>query len=203
MKILLGTNNKHKVIELENIIKEFNLNIELYSLNDMKEKFDEPVEDGNSYYENALIKAKYYYEKYQIPVIADDAGLEVYALNNRPGIFSARYASDGVSHASSKDNRLKILNELKDINDRRACFRCEVVYYDGNLIYSGIGIMEGEIMNCEDGNNGFGYDSIFYLPKYNSTVARLSEEEKNKISHRHHAMKALIAILTKNINFSS
>lgn len=197
MKILLGTNNKHKIKEIKDILNENEINIEVLSLADFSLSIQEPVEDGNSYYENALIKAKYYYEQFKIPVIADDTGLEVFTLNNQPGIFSSRFASQSGEHSSSYDNRKKLLDEMKDKINRNASFKCVMVYYDGKNIYEGKGQMDGEITTKEIGDNGFGYDSIFYLPEYKTSVAELDEKAKNMISHRHNALINLIEILTK------
>lgn len=202
MKILLGTNNKHKIKEIKDILNENKIYMEILSLADFPLEVIEPVEDGNTYFENALIKAKYYYELFNIPVIADDTGLEVLALDNRPGIFSSRYASQNGEHSSSFDNRKKILDEMKDKSNRSASFKCVMVYYDGKNIIEGKGQMDGEITIKEIGDNGFGYDSIFYIPKYKSSVATLDENTKNLISHRHNALINLINILTKKgLNF--
>lgn len=197
MKILLGTSNKHKILEINDILKHLNLSIEVITLNDMPIKYQEPTENGSTYLENALIKAKYYYEKYQLPVITDDTGLEVETLNGKPGIYSSRYAGDGKYATSSSDNRKKLLNDLQGETNRKALFKCVMVYYDGESMVVGNGQMDGEILNVEVGNNGFGYDSLFYLPRYGCSVSELGENEKNKISHRFFALVNLIDNLTK------
>lgn len=198
MKVLFGTSNEHKIKEVKEIIAKHKLDIVLLSLKDMDVLYDEPIEDGESFLDNAIIKAKYYYEKYQIPVISDDSGLEVVALNGLPGIHSARYASINTYNSSSKDNRVKLLKELENKTNRNAKFTCVVVYYDGVNLINASGEVSGEILNHEQGDNGFGYDSLFYLPNYGKTMAEISEEEKNKLSHRGNAVESLIDLLTKN-----
>lgn len=194
MKILIGTNNLHKLDEFKKIFNEENINIELISLKEMEIKYDDPIEDGNSFYENALIKAKYFYDKYKIPCISDDSGIVVDALNGMPGIYSARYASLSGMENSSINNRHLLLENMNDIKNRKAHFECALVYYDGEQIITSTGIMEGEIAIKESGNNGFGYDPIFILPQYNKTIGELDEKIKNKLSHRY---KAIIDFINK------
>ncbi len=191
MKILLATNNEHKVKEFNEIFEENKVNIELLSLKEF-EKVEEPVEDGNSFYENALIKAKYYYDLFKIPVLADDSGLVVDALNGEPGIHSARFASTNTHNASSKDNRIKLLKLMEDETNRKAHFVCSLIFYDGEKIINTNGEFHGEVALRESGENGFGYDSIFYLPEYGKIVSSLDEKTKNKLSHRYKAVKAMI-----------
>lgn len=197
MKILFGTSNAHKIQEVKDIFKEKNIDAELLSLKDMEKQYDEPLEDGQTFLDNAVIKAKYYYEKYHMTVIADDSGLEVDALNGMPGVLSARYASTTTHNASSGDNRKKLLKELEDVNNRAAHFTCVMVYYDGVNLISATGYVNGVITDKEIGNNGFGYDSLFYLPNFDKTMAEIDEEQKNKVSHRGNAVDSLLNILTK------
>ncbi len=191
MKILLATNNEHKVKEFKEIFEEQQIKIELLSLKEFP-KVEDPVEDGSTFYENALIKAKYYYDLFKIPVFADDSGLVVEALNGEPGIHSARFASTTIHNASSKDNRLKLLKLMETKTNRKAHFVCSLVYYDGEKIINTNGEFYGEIAFAESGENGFGYDSLFYLPEYGQTVSSLDEMTKNKLSHRYKAVKAMI-----------
>ena len=197
MKLLFGTSNKHKIHEVKEIIARHHINIEIVSLNDMEVKYPEPIETGKTFLENAIIKAKYYYEKYSMPVISDDSGLVVDALKGLPGVFSARFASTHTHNATSKDNRVKLLTELGSCKNRNAHFVCSIVYYDGAHIVSESGIVDGVITYEEIGSNGFGYDSLFFIPSLNKTMAEISEDEKNVLSHRGKAVNNLLDILTK------
>lgn len=195
MKILLGTKNQHKVKELQKIAKEYP-NFEFISLNELK-FVEEPIEDGTSFYENALIKARYYYEMYHIPVITDDSGIVVNALNGKPGIYSARYASTNGKDASSIQNRQKLLNDLKEITNRKAYFECDMVFYDGTTTINTSGVFEGEILNEEIGENGFGYDPIFFASCLGKPLGLVSEEIKNQYSHRFLAFSKLLSLLNE------
>lgn len=192
MKVILGTNNLHKLEEFREIFKQNNINIELISLKELNMKIDEPCEDGKTFYENALIKAKYYYDYYKMPVIADDSGICCNALGGLPGIYSARYASTDGSNSNSIDNLKKLLYDMKNYEDRSAYFECSIVYYDGNEVINGNGKFYGEIMTEEKGSNGFGYDPIFYLKEYGKTVSELDSALKNKLSHRYQAIMDFI-----------
>lgn len=200
MVILLGTKNKDKVRELREICTEImgENPIELISLEEMP-YFEEPIEDGNSFYDNALIKAKYYFDVYKIPVITDDSGLVVEALDGKPGIYSARYASHTSKDASDKDNREKLLLEMKGIVHRDAYYQCDMIYYDGVNIFAGTGILQGAILEKEIGNNGFGYDSIFQVSSIHMPLGLLDEAQKNKISHRRNAFEMLLKQIKNKI----
>lgn len=190
--IVLATNNNHKLAEFRQILHEYNI----LSLKDI-EFYNEIIEDGNSFAENALIKAKtisnYLLEQNkEYIVIADDSGLCVESLNNEPGIYSARYA--GIN-ATDYDNRMKLLNELKN-KDKEAYFNCTIVIYYPTDEYKIVnGQTFGKITEEENGSNGFGYDSIFYSYELNKTFGQASEEEKNKVSHRSKAIEELIKII--------
>lgn len=191
MKVLLATKNKHKVKELTHIFENSQLEIVLLNLTDFPE-IEEPVEDGHTFIENAIIKAKYYYAHFGIPVISDDSGIVVDALDGAPGIYSARYASVNQANASSADNRKKLLAEMEGITQRNAHFECAMVYYDGTTCFTSTGKTEGLILEKEVGHNGFGYDTLFYAFEYEKPMGLLSEDEKNQISHRGKASRALI-----------
>lgn len=191
MRVLLATKNKHKVKELVAIFGNSQLDIEMLNLADFSE-VEEPVEDGNTFLENAIIKAQYYYNQFGIPVISDDSGIVVDALDGAPGIYSARYASVNQLNATSADNRRKLLIEMKGITQRSAHFECAMVYYDGAECITTTGKTEGFILEEEVGQNGFGYDTLFYALEYEKPMGLLSEEEKNQISHRGKASRALI-----------
>ena len=179
MKILLASHNKGKINEFVNLLSD--LNIE-FCLLDEFEKVEEPLEYGETLVENALIKAKYYYDLFKLPVIADDTGLFIKGLNNEPGVHAARYSGTG-----EDGNRKKVLENLKS-NDRSAYFETVLVYFDGKTLISSNGRLFGEIAYKEIGDMGFGYDSIFYIPSYQKTLAEIGPIEKNKISHRHNAI---------------
>lgn len=197
MKILIGTKNKHKLKELQDIAKKYS-NFEFISLNEVND-VEEPVEDGTTFYENALIKAKYYYEAYHMPVIADDSGIIVEALNGKPGIYSARYASTDGKDASSIRNRKKLLKELEGVTNRRAYFECDMVYYDGTTTFHTTGLFEGEILEDEIGDNGFGYDPIFLAYSLGKPLGLVSDEIKNQCSHRFFAFNKLLSLLKENL----
>ena len=182
MKILIASKNIGKVKEFKKILADFN--IEFCTLNEFS-SVEEPIETGETLIENALIKAKYYFDLFKVPVIADDTGLFIKGLNYEPGVNTARYSGLG-----DQGNRQKVLNNLKS-DDRSAYFETALIYYDGVNIVSSVGNLFGEISSTEMGNNGFGYDSIFYVPKYNKTLAELDSDVKNSISHRYNAIKGM------------
>lgn len=186
MKILIATNNSHKVKEFKEILKDFQ-DIELITPNELGINL-EPNENGNSFEENSKIKCLEFYKASQIPVVADDSGLEIDALNKQPGIYSSRFAGE---NASDKDNRIKVLQLLDKVNskDKTARFRCVITYYDGEMLEYFNGSVEGKIIDDERGMNGFGYDPIFIPDHFEHTFAELDEEIKNQISHRAIALK--------------
>lgn len=187
-QIVFATNNKHKLEEIRNIL-DHTLNI--LSLDDINCHEDIP-ETGSTIEENALIKARYIKEKYDYDCFADDTGLEIKSLNNEPGVYSARYA--GNDHNSEK-NMQKVLENLKDKNDRSACFRTCIALITGNKEYLFEGKIEGQIITEKKGESGFGYDPIFVPDGYTQTFAELGNDIKNKISHRALAVKKLINFL--------
>ena len=201
MKVLIGTNNLHKLDEFKKIFKEENIDIDVIALKEMPFTVDEPIEDGKNFYENALIKAKYFYDCYHIPCISDDSGIVVDALNGMPGIYSARYGSLYGLDNSSSNNRKVLLEKMKNENNRNAHFECTLVYYDGDKIISSTGIMKGQIAYEEVGTKGFGYDPIFFIPEYNQTVGELDEGIKNKLSHRYNAIINFVSKLKDNKNW--
>ena len=163
------------------------LEVEVLSLNDFP-GVPEIVEDGHTYLENARKKARAVAESTGETALADDSGLEVDALHGAPGIYSARYAGDG---ASDEDNLQKLLADLKDVprDKRGAAYHCVLVFYkpDGSAeVFTGR--WEGRINDVPLGDGGFGYDPVFVLPERGLTVAQLSAEEKNRLSHRSQAL---------------
>ena len=188
MKIILATHNDHKTEEIRKIFKD--TNISFLSLKDLNDS-NEVVEDGKTFKENAYIKAKYIFDKYHLPTLADDSGLEVKALNNEPGIYSSRYA--GGDYVSAMNN---IIKRLDDKDDRTADFNCSICFIDENgkehyfeeKVY-------GKIAYKITGKLGFGYDPIFM---YNGICfADMEMEEKNKVSHRGKAFKKFYEFITR------
>lgn len=188
MKICFATNNPNKLSELKT---QLGGSIELISLNEIN--FDEDIpETGNTLEANSLQKAQYIWDRFQIPTIADDTGLEVESLNGRPGVYSARYAGE---NCSSEDNMVKLIEELKGKESRCAAFKTIVTYLNGEEIHQFEGVCEGEIREIKSGKDGFGYDPIFQPKGFNVTFAEMSMEQKNKISHRGIAVSKLVEFL--------
>ncbi len=178
-KIIFATGNRHKAEEVKAIFG--NADIELITLNDLE---NPPViiEDGKTFEENSLIKARTVFEKYKLPVIADDSGLEVEQLNGAPGIYSARYSGE---EGNYKKNNEKLLADLKDFPEpHKARFVCVVSYIDSEQVVVAEGELQGEIIGEYRGVNGFGYDPLFVPTGYSKSLAEITPEEKNKISHR-------------------
>ncbi|SNZ09630.1 XTP/dITP diphosphohydrolase [Persephonella hydrogeniphila] len=200
-KVLVATTNKGKLKEFEQILSQFG--IQVISLEDMKQKV-EIEEDRETFLENAIKKAKIYGDFYKIPVIAEDAGLEVEALNGYPGVYSARfYDIDFGGKETVKENKdvaniNKLLRLLKEKENREARFVSVVVFYKPEDF--GIwteGYCYGKIIDKPRGNKGFGYDPVFIPEGYTKTMAELDPEEKNRISHRGKAVKKLLEKLRK------
>ncbi|MBQ9072221.1 MAG: RdgB/HAM1 family non-canonical purine NTP pyrophosphatase [Bacilli bacterium] len=191
-KIVLASNNKHKIKEFNEILD----NVEILTLNDI-EFFDEIEETGTIFLENALIKAstisKYLSDKnLDYDVIADDSGLCCEALNGAPGIYSARYAGE---HGDSKANREKLINDLKG-KDKTAYFNCTIVLYHIDETYEyKEGKTYGKIIEEELGDTSFGYDCIFLSDDLGKTFGEVSSEEKNSVSHRARALEQIKKLL--------
>lgn len=180
MELLVATHNEHKKEEIRQILGNA---ITVKSLTDFN-IHEEIVEDGDSFNANALIKAKYCFEKTGVPSLGDDSGLVVESLDGKPGIFSARYAGD---HDFTK-NIEKVLSEMNDIENRKAYFITVLCYYDENGAKYFEGRVHGNLLTENKGFKGFGYDPIFVPEGYGKTFAEMSPEEKNKISHRKQAL---------------
>lgn len=188
-KLLAATNNKDKVKEIKDILKD--LNIEIKTLSDLKLNID-VEEDKDTLEGNALKKAEEIWKSAKIPCSADDTGLFVDALNGAPGVYSSRYAGENATYA---DNRRKLLKELEGVPmvSRTAYFRTVVCYYYAKGKYELLdGVCEGKITLAERGEKGFGFDAVF-LPNggFQKTFAELEPEEKNRISHRAIAFEKL------------
>lgn len=164
------------------------------SLNSKEVSFD-IIEDGLTFLENAQKKANEIYNIFPVPVLADDSGLCVEALNYNPGIYSARYAGE---NATDLDNNNKLLKELNGIKNRRAYFECwMVLIISGKQVVKSSGRVYGRIIDTPIGKNGFGYDPIFFLDEFGKTMAELTLSEKNRISHRSLALKGIRAQIMK------
>ncbi|HOK13848.1 MAG TPA: RdgB/HAM1 family non-canonical purine NTP pyrophosphatase [Candidatus Kapabacteria bacterium] len=199
MKLLVATNNKHKLSEIEQILELLNCkNIELTCAADFGRKIV-PEETGTTYFENAEIKAREFFREFKISTIADDSGLEIDFLDGKPGVRSSCFAGEEGNHAK---NRKKVIELLQGANlqEAKARFRCVICYIDNNETFFVEGTVEGKIIPEERGENGFGYDSMFVPDGYDKTFAEMTDCEKNKISHRANAIKKLVEELkSKNI----
>ena len=185
-EIVLSTDNINKLREIREILED--LDIKIYGKSDIEGLNFEVIEDGDTLYDNALKKASAMAERVDFAVLADDTGLFVKALNGEPGVHSARYASEH----DDKKNREKLLNNLKDKENRSAYFKTEIILIDEDKNIIPIeGVCPGKISLEERGDNGFGYDSIFIPEGFDKTFAEMSHEEKNQISHRSRALKNL------------
>ncbi len=195
VKLVLATNNKNKVIEINDLVKD--LNIEVLGIKDLIKDFD-VEENGKTFMENARIKAAAAAKASECIAFGDDSGLAVDALNGAPGIYSSRY------EATDEKRINRVLNELKNVppEKRTARFVCAIALAapDGKILFECEGKCEGIIAEKPKGNKGFGYDPIFYINEKNATMAELSLEDKNTVSHRSKAMKMLIDRLKSNIN---
>lgn len=194
-KIVLASNNKGKVRELGQMLAS--LDMEVLPQSDFNA--GEVEETGLTFVENAILKARHASQVSGLPAIADDSGLEVDALNGAPGIYSARFAGIG---ASDEENLQKLLAELREVPDelRTARFQCLLVFMrhandPTPLICQGT--WEGLITREPQGDNGFGYDPVFYVPTHQCTSAQLAPEQKNQLSHRGQALQKLLDNLQK------
>lgn len=196
-KILIATKNNGKVAEFQELFKKYDM--QTISLLDLPNDIEDVEETGETFEENARLKAEQISSILNAPVLADDSGLIIDALDGRPGVFSARYA--GLAK-NDQDNNNKVLNELEHIpmENRTARFICVLaVARPGKETFFVTGKCEGFIALSESGSNGFGYDPIFIPEGYEETMAEISAEEKNEISHRGQAIKELDEWLKKYI----
>ena len=199
MRIIVASKNAHKVKELSRMLDIDG--IELVSLKDMGFE-GEIEEDGNTFEENAYIKAKAVCDMYNEPAIADDSGLCVDYLDGKPGIYSARYASCDGHNSDDVANVEKLLNELKGVpyENRTAHFACAIslVFPDGRSV-TVKGKCDGHITEKVCGNGGFGYDPVFYFDDFGKTFGETTDDEKNTVSHRYNAVKLIKEELLKII----
>jgi len=189
MKLIFATNNSHKFKEVRAILPP---DFELLNLRDI-DCSEELPETGNTIKSNAYQKARYVHDKFGVNCFADDTGLEVVALDGRPGVYSARYAGQD---ADSAGNIEKLLIEMKGVKERRASFRTVIALLVDEKEYFFEGVINGVITDSPSGSGGFGYDPVFIPEGYTETFSELGEVEKNKISHRAIAVKLLSDFLS-------
>lgn len=188
-KIVAATKNKNKVREFKEILPSFDI------ITQEEAGVDIDVEEtGTTFRENALLKAKAIFEKTGLPALADDSGLEVFALGGEPGVYSARYGGEGLD---DKGRTNLLLKNMEDIDDelRGAQFACAIAFVTEEKTYEVEGTCEGVIIREAKGNNGFGYDPVFYIPDKEKTLAEMTSDEKNEISHRGMALRKLAEII--------
>lgn len=196
IKMLAATNNKHKLEEIRDILK--GIDSEVISLQDAGIDID-VEETGETFIENSLIKAREISKYTTLPVIADDSGLEVFALEGQPGVRSARYSGVEGEQKDKKNNE-KLLKNLENVpNEQRGARFCSVisVVFPNGTEITAEGFVYGKIGYEEKGKCGFGYDPLFVVDDYNITMAQMGSEAKNKISHRANALKSLAEKLKK------
>lgn len=196
-KIVLASNNPGKVKEFQELLKGADIELKPQA----EFNISEAEENGLSFVENAIIKARHASEQAQLPAIADDSGLEVDFLNGAPGIYSSRFAGE---HASAADNNAKLLELLAELPmaQRAARFQCLLVYLRHPRDPTPVicqGTWEGQILTAPLGDKGFGYDPLFFVPDRQCSAAQLSAEDKNQRSHRGKAMKLLLKRLVERV----
>ncbi|MCD8092518.1 MAG: non-canonical purine NTP diphosphatase [Bacteroides sp.] len=189
-KFVFATNNAHKLEEVSAILGE---KVELLNMKDINCQVDIP-ETADTLEGNALLKARYIFDNYQLDCFADDTGLEVEVLNGAPGVYSARYAGD--AH-NSEANMKKLLQDMEGIENRKAQFRTIFALIVNGKEHLFEGIVKGKITKTRRGNSGFGYDPIFIPEGYTQTYAEMGNELKNKISHRAVGVNKLCNFLMK------
>ncbi len=195
-KLIIATNNRDKLREMEQILE--GTGIDILSAADFRD-FPEVEETGETLEENTLLKARAVWDKYHLPCVADDTGLQVDCLGGEPGVYSSRYAGP---NATYDDNCNKLLNEVAKVSDedRSARFRTVIAFIDsqGNA-FTAEGTIKGKIIDTKRGTNGFGYDPVFLVPFLGKTLAELSPSEKNKISHRHNALMNILPVIREKL----
>ena len=197
--LVLASNNKGKIAEFTKMFAELDLPVEVIPQGQLN--IEDAIEDGLSFIENAIIKARHASRISGNPVFADDSGICVPILGGAPGIYSARYAGE---HGDDAANNVKLLENLKPLREENetiqgmfVCVLALVQHADDPLPQIFQGIWQGEVLEQARGENGFGYDPLFWLPELGISSAEMSKEEKNKISHRGQAMKLFKASLKK------
>ncbi|WP_201582106.1 RdgB/HAM1 family non-canonical purine NTP pyrophosphatase [Psychrobacter glacincola] len=196
---VLASNNKGKLAEFKRLFAEADLDVTIIPQGQLN--IDDAIEDGLSFVENAIIKARHASRISGMPAIADDSGLCVPVLGNAPGIYSARYAGE---HGNDSKNNAKLIADLQPVRDAQAnepikglfvCVLAMVRHADDPLPIIAQGLWQGEILETTHGDGGFGYDPLFWLPELQASAASLSAADKNRISHRGQAIQQLLAQL--------
>ena len=197
MKIVLGTRNKGKIREIEHILAD--VDVDLHRL-EAFQPFPEPPEDGDTFLENAMAKAKAASAATGLPALADDSGLEVDALGGAPGVLSARYGGDGLSDGERSRMLLEALARVPR-EQRGAHFRCVMALCpapgEKRKALVTEGLLYGEIAVEPSGENGFGYDPVFFVPEHGMTLAQMALDKKNTISHRYRALAEMKWLLIR------
>lgn len=189
-KLVIASNNAHKILEIKSILS--GLFPCILSMREAGLDVDIP-ETGITFQENALIKARYVMQATGLPALADDSGLEVDALDGAPGVYSARYAGD---HGDDGANNEKLRRSLEGVSNRKAHYACCIALYRPEQApVTAMGYCHGEILQEYRGCGGFGYDPLFYMPQLGKTMAELTSDEKNAISHRAEALLGLRRLL--------
>lgn len=199
-KIILASNNEGKLREFKNLFSETNINI----IPQSEFNVEDAIENGLSFVENTIIKARHAAKVTKYAAIADDSGIEIDALNGEPGIYSARFSG---THGDDKGHNQLVLKKMANIahQQRTARFQCVLAYMRHENDPTPLvcqASWEGFILEDERGENGFGYDPLFYVPEHDCSSAQLSKELKNKISHRGKALQLLLAALTEKYSAS-
>ncbi len=186
--LCIASNNANKIIELKSMLSDF------YNVKSMAEIgcFDEIEETGTTFEENSRIKAEHIFKKFGIATLSDDSGLEVEALGNRPGVYSARFAGEPTNH---ENNMAKVLEDLAGSENRKACFRTVITLILEGKVSCFEGKVSGKILEEKIGTDGFGYDPIFVPDGYSETFAQMSVKQKSEMSHRGEAIKKLVAFI--------
>jgi XTP/dITP diphosphohydrolase len=193
-KLLIASNNKNKLKELMSLFAD--LPISITSLKDQGIEH-EVAETGTTFEENAILKAREYARLSGLVTLADDSGIEVDALDGKPGVYSARYSGEG---ATDEQNWQKLLEELKSVPKEKRTARYRVVLAiakPNGEVETCAGSLEGVITESPQGEGGFGYDPVFYIPQFNATAAEVDQEQKNKVSHRREALTKALEIIEK------
>ena len=197
MNLVLATNNEDKIREIRYLLED--LPITIFSSNDFLE-FPDVEETGQTLKENAILKAKTIAEFCDMPALADDSGLEVDALDSAPGIFSSRYAGKNASYANNVN---KLIKEMESVpkEKRTARFRCVIaIDWNDGKIETIEGVAEGYITEDVRGEQGFGYDPVFYYPPKNKRFSEMTIEEKNIVSHRGVALQNMVGLIMERVN---
>ncbi len=197
-KLVLASGNKKKLAELQSLVTDLSFDV----LPQSSFSIPDAIEDGLSFVENAIIKARHAARLSGLPAIADDSGIAVDALGGAPGIFSARFSGEGASDARNNEKLLQVLCDVPE-DKRTARFHCVLVYMrhaEDPVPVICHGVWAGSILLAPRGENGFGYDPLFWVPTHQCSSAELSREEKNRISHRGQAMQLLLQALRAERN---